>query len=139
MSLFPCSVCGVKPYGKLAVVYSAWFNAEGQRNAWKQRLDVSCAQQTLATVLANASDSSPDVVMCPACGKDASEDLDPIYLTLYLPKQPKREYALTTDAPCAAQLRLILQQGAAKLPDRNGGNGGDSPRVEDDDWKGFVS
>jgi hypothetical protein len=80
------------------------------------------------------SDDNPNVSACPACGSDASTDLDPIYLTLYLPKQDPREFALSTCGPCAVSLRGSLQQGAMRLPERNG----QSPKRSDDqgdvDW-----
>jgi hypothetical protein len=136
MSIFPCSVCGQKPVGKIATVYSAWFQADGGRVAWKQRLCASCVSSTLRDLLRSASDSSQDVAACPACGTDASSDLDPIYLTLYLPKQDPREYALTTCGVCAAQLRLTLIDGAARLPDRVGGQNGGSSQA--DDWAGVL-
>lgn len=57
--------------------------------------------------------------MCPSCGSDASQDLDPIYLTLYVPSQPARPFELTTCASCAAIIRAAAQTGATKLADRS--------------------
>jgi len=60
--------------------------------------------------------------------------LDPIYLNLYLPKQDAREFALTTCGSCAAKLRISLQQGATKLPNRDGQSRGDSSAEDATDW-----
>jgi hypothetical protein len=120
MSVYPCAGCGQRVPGRLASLYTAWFLADGSRTAWKQRLCASCVGSQLKPLLAAALEPSPDVTACPACGKDASNDLDPIYLTLYLPKQESREFALTTCASCAVKLRLRLQDRAERLPDRSG-------------------
>jgi hypothetical protein len=134
MSVYPCSVCGKRHSGRLASLYSAWFLADGGRTAWKQRVCAPCVRSTLANLLGNALASPQDVTVCPACGSESSNDLDPVYVTLYLPKQEAREYALTTCGPCAVQVRLKLQDGAQRLPDRNGGGAGSSRAAEDDDW-----
>lgn len=139
MSAFPCSVHGRKVDGRMASIYSAWFLANGERTAWKQRVCVDCVRSHLAPLLAHASEDSPDAVACPACGSDASEDLDPIYLTVYPPKQERREYALTTCAPCAVTLRLRLQERAERLPNRNGFNGTSKDTDEPDDWAGVLA
>jgi len=133
MSPFPCAGCGQQARGRLAAIYSAWYLADGSRTAWKQRLCAPCVMQRLRQLLLHAQDSTSAVTSCPACGIESSQDLDPIYMTLYLPKQESREYALTTDATCAARLRLLLQDGAQRLPDRNGGSGGGFNRGADDD------
>jgi DNA-directed RNA polymerase subunit RPC12/RpoP len=138
MSVYPCAVHGQRISGRLASLYSAWFLADGSRTAWKQRICANCVRSTLVELLAHAADSITDVVACPACGSDSSADLDPIYCTLYLPKQDPREYALSTCGPCAAKLRLRLQDGAQRLPDRNGGSAGGSSQAEDDSWAGIL-
>lgn len=118
LSRFPCSVCKTRNAGKLASAYWAWFRADGVRTAWKQRLCVECAQRELKQLLASATTSSLDVCRCPSCGADSSSDLDPIYLTIYVPKQEPSEWSLTTCASCAARVRITAQNGAEKLPDR---------------------
>lgn len=133
LSFHKCSVHGAKIEGKLATLYSAWFNADGGRTAWKQRICAPCVKETLAPLMRAATDASPDLTMCPACGTDSSSDLDPIYLTLYLPKQESREFALTTCASCAVTCRVSLQRGAEKLPDRQNVSNGTS-KSAGDEW-----
>jgi hypothetical protein len=132
MSVYPCAGCGQRVPGRLASIYSAWFLADGSRTAWKQRLCAPCVRSSLRNMLASAADSTSAVTACPACGSESASDLDPIYLTVYLPKRDPREFALTTCGPCAVRLRLSLQDRAERLPDRNGGDTGRSNRDEDD-------
>jgi hypothetical protein len=120
MSLKPCSFHGARIDGKLATLYSAWFRSDGERTAWKQSLCAPCVREVLAPMLKGVSDTSSDVSACPACGIDSSQDLDPIYLNLYLPRLDPKEYALPTCSSCAAKLRVSLQRGAMKLPNRDG-------------------
>jgi hypothetical protein len=134
MSAFPCSIHGHKVNGRLASLYSAWFTANGERSAWKQRICAPCAKQELARVLEHAAEENSAVTVCPACGSDSATDLDPIYLTLYVPKQEPKEFALTTCSTCAVTLRLRLQVGAEKLPNRDGFTSRNNSSDDDTDW-----
>jgi len=128
MSVFrPCSICEQKVPGKLASLYAAWFRADGTRVASKQRLCVGCLQAGYVELLRKVADESNDTDTCPSCGSSNTDDLDPIYLTLYLPKQPEREFELGMDSACAAKLRLVLQQGCEPLQDRTASGRGPSP------------
>jgi hypothetical protein len=118
VSIYPCSSCSLRRTGKLASVYSAWFNADGERVAWKQRLCAPCLMTLTDGFRDSLSRNSSDVTVCPICGQDSSTDLDPIYLTLYLPKREPVESALCTCASCAPSLRKLLQVGAHRLPNR---------------------
>lgn len=123
---FRCAGCGARPRSKLAQLYWAWFRADGVRTAWKQRLCVDCTIERLRTLLAHSQEESSDLTMCPSCGADASKDMDPIYLTLYVPKQERSDWSLTTCAPCAVSIRLAAQTGATRLEDRQENNSGAS-------------
>lgn len=139
MSVYPCAGCGQRVPGRLASLYSAWFIADGSRTAWKQRLCAPCVGRQLRSLLVSAQQATDFVTACPACGKDSSGDLDPIYLTLYLPKQESREFALTTDAACAAILRLSLQDRAERLPDRSLSNGDSAAPSDPDEWNAVLA
>lgn len=137
MSMYPCGRCGRRTPGRLASLYSAWFLADGRRTAWKQRVCVECVATGLRALLASAGEASDSLVMCPACGVDSSGSLDPIYLTVYLPKQEAREFALTTCASCAVTLRLSLQERAERLPDRE--QGFTRAEVGADEWLSVLA
>lgn len=117
-SKYPCGVCGTRQKGKLASAYWAWFNADNERYACKQRLCVDCVSEGFSQLLRSASEASPHVCMCPACGTDASADLDPIYLTLYVPGREQLTFDLTTCAVCAAMIRIRAQEGSERLENR---------------------
>ena len=121
MSFFPCSHCGQRAVGKLAAVYANWFNSEEQREAWRTRLCVACLTDLMGALKNAQYSDSGSLTVCPMCGEDSSQNLSGVYLTIYPPKQSEREYALTTCEPCAASLKLRLQEHADRLGDRGVG------------------
>jgi hypothetical protein len=68
-----------------------------------------------------------NVFGCVSCGADASEDSDPVYCTLYLPKKEPMEYAIQLCGACAAKLRVPISTNGDPLEDRGGGVRGPSP------------
>jgi len=132
VSAFPCSIHGQKVRGRLATLYNRWPNLDGTWSRWKQRLCVDCATALLVPLKAGMSAESLDRSVCPVCGKDSSADQSPIFLSVYLPKQEPREYALTTCVSCATSLQGSLRDGAIPLPDRGGfDSGARAPELED--------
>ncbi len=120
MSYFPCSNCGQRVVGKLASIYANWFEGE-EREAWRTRLCASCLTDLMGSLKAGESADSSMLTVCPMCGKDSSQNLSGVYLTIYPPKQPEREYALTTCGSCAITLRQLFTRAGDKLPNRNAG------------------
>ena len=140
MSIYPCSSCGQRPRGKIASVYSAWFDADGKREAWKQRFCAPCLTTLTDGFRDSLSQNTSDVTACPLCGVDASTNLDPIYLTLYLPKREPVESALCTCGSCAPNLRNLLRVGAQALANRQENSRGPHDGAPDSDpWEGFPS
>jgi len=118
VSFLPCSWCGQRERGKLAGVYTYWYEDGEKRVAYRCRSCVVCLTDLLGSLKASAMADSPNVCVCPSCGKDASTDLFGIFLTVYPPKQPEREYALTTCTSCASSLLERFRMGEL-LADRN--------------------
>lgn len=118
VSFLPCTQCGQRERGKLAGIYVYWYEGE-ERVAWKCRYCVHCLMDLLACLKASTTSESASLTICPSCGSDASVDLSGVFLTIYPPKQPEREYALTTCTSCANLLheRFVLGE---QLVDRNG-------------------
>jgi hypothetical protein len=139
VSVYPCSVCGQRKPGKLASAYWAWFLADGDRSAWKVRYCPGCAQASLLPLLQTLRDmgTTDNVFACVVCGSDASQDSDPIYLTLYLPSKEPTEYALQCDGACAAKLRIPITEYGSRLQDRGGLVRGPSPSTSVWDALGF--
>jgi hypothetical protein len=129
MSVYPCSMCRQRKPGKLASAYWAWFLGDGSRSAWKLRYCPGCAAENLAALLKelHAMGETSSVFACVSCGTDASQDSDPVYLTLYLPGRDPMEYALQLDGACAARLRIPITTHGERLPDRGGLVGGPPP------------
>lgn len=123
----PCAGCSQLVKGKLATVYSAWFNTQGEREAWKQRFCAPCLMQAMDALKALASENLSDLIVCVSCGANSSESINAIYLNVYLPKQEGREYALPMCDSCASSARELLQVNASKLPDRGNQSKGDDP------------
>jgi hypothetical protein len=120
MSFLPCSSHGQPIQGKLATVISWWFGASGKREAWRQRLCAPCLTTLVGSLKHGASATSSELIVCPCCGSPSQETLDGVFLNIYPPKQPEREYALTTCGSCASELRKLLQVGAEPMPERQG-------------------
>lgn len=129
MSVFPCGRCGQRVPGKLASVYWAWFDASGERQAWKELLCAPCVGTALRELLRKSQEASPNVAQCPACGSDSSADMDPIYATVYMPKMEPLELQLVTDAACAAKLRIPIVDSGRKLPNRRENEGPQAPHA----------
>lgn len=129
MSVYPCSMCRGRKPGKLATAYWAWFLSDGSRSAWRLRYCLECAAEHLSILFqpSQLSEEDSNVFACVSCGVDASEDSDPVYCTLYLPKKEPMEYALQLDGACATKLRSPISTHGERLPDRGGVVRGPSP------------
>jgi len=119
VSFQPCTQCGQRERGKLAGVYAYWYEDDERRTAYRCRYCAACLIQLLGSLKNGASADSSLLTVCPMCASDSSTNLDGIFLTIYPPKQPEREYALTTCVSCAAKLHSIFQAGEP-LADRVG-------------------
>jgi hypothetical protein len=115
MSLIPCDSCAKKVPEKLAQVTWAWYRADGQRVAFRQRLCTSCFCSNLLPL-----DKPVDfeALTCPSCGISTEHDMDPCYATTFLPGHGKHQYEIPTCPSCAVEVRSRAQQGAQKLEDR---------------------
>ena len=133
MSLFACSLDGLRHPGKLCTVYWAWFVADGSRVAYKQRL---CVPHYAQFVLPLEVEADTPTLTCPMCHASTVEDMDPTYATVCVPGAPKVNLDLPTCAPCAAHLRVRAQEGASKLPDREevAGSSLPTPLATGDAW-----
>jgi hypothetical protein len=118
VSFLPCTKCGQRERGKLAGIYAYWYAEDESRSAWRLRYCVVCLTELLASLKNGVSADSSLLTVCPMCGTDSSTNLSGIFLTIYPPKQPEREYALTTCVSCAEKLQTSFAMGDP-LQDRN--------------------
>jgi len=115
MSLIPCDFCGSRVPEKLAQATWAWYRADGQRVAWRQRLCTACYCQNLLPL---DKPTDFDAITCPACGVATDHDMDPVYATVYVPGSGKNSFEFPTCPACAVELRNRAQHGAVRLEDR---------------------
>lgn len=136
MSIRPCSLCNKRAKGKLASAYWSWFTAANERIAWRQLLCSPCLTSTFGPILRKSSTDSTGEATCPGCGGSLADDVDPVFLSLYLPKQEALEYELDTDAACAAEIRGSIVDHGERLANRQLEVRGPSPLAEDP-WAEF--
>lgn len=127
--LIPCSACGQKLPGKMANVTWAWWTAANERVAWRQKLCFDCFASNCAPLVADVQTAPLD---CPVCHSDAGENMDPCYLTAFLPGVGPVRAEMGTCAPCAVDIRNRAQAGAVKLDDRQSSFGGQVPGPQTD-------
>jgi hypothetical protein len=128
VSLYPCSACGQRSPGKLAQVYWAWVLVDGTRRSYKQRLCTTCYCMHVLPVAIAAADN---VVACPVCHMGTLDDMDPVYATIYLPRQDRQDAEMALCGKCAVEIRRRALVGAEQLVDREVGSGGPSPQPVD--------
>lgn len=138
MSRRPCNLCDKRIIGKLASAYWSWYTADNKRVAWRQLLCSQCLISTFGPTLRTSSADSTDISICLACGGALGDDLDLVFLTLYIPKQDQREYELNLDAACAAKIRLSIVDLAEPLANRGPELRGPSTPANDP-WSDFGS
>jgi len=126
--IIPCSFCGRTNVGKYSSATWAWVRADGVRVAWRQRLCVDCYCTNIA-VLDTAVREDP--LSCPACHTQAGDDMDPCYLTVFVPGVGPCRYEFATCGPDAAELRIRAQKGGTLLPDRPASSGGLDPSPQE--------
>ena len=125
-SIYPCSVCGERPPGKLASVFFAHYVLEGVREAYKQRLCAGCYIDRYAALFSSALD---DPSLCPSCHTKWGDDLDAVYASVYLPKQAGAEVPLPLCGACCSMLWPLVKEGSVRLEDRERQVGGSQPPI----------
>ena len=125
MSVYPCSRHGQRAPGKLASVYWAWFLADGERRAYRERLCIPCYAQFVVAIGIEAVEQ-PD--HCPICHTEVGRDADPIFATVYRPGAEPEETMWNTCGVCAVSARAPIVEGGIPLEDRTRGTLGEGPR-----------
>lgn len=115
MSLIPCDYCHKRVAEKLAQITTAWYRADGERTAYRQRLCTACF---CANILPLDKPMDFDALTCPACGISTDHDMDPVYCTAYVPGSGRMQFEWPTCPSCAVTVRGRAQEGGTKLEDR---------------------
>jgi hypothetical protein len=58
-------------------------------------------------------------VYCPGCGIDTEHDMEPVYVTAYIPGTGKYALELPLCGACAVEVRVRAQENAELLPERD--------------------
>lgn len=125
MSVYPCSRHGARAPGKLASVYWAWFLADGERRAYRERLCIPCFAQYVVAINIEA-ENAPE--SCPVCHASTAGDADPVFATVFRPGSDPEETIWNTCGVCAVEVRAPIVASGIPLEDRNLGTSGEGPR-----------
>ena len=120
-----CSYCGERQRQKTAQIYTWWYVGE-DRVAFKLHTCADCLVERWAKILQMSNSTSTDEPTCIGCGGSLEGDDSPVYLILYLPRQPERAYELDFDAACAARICADTSDFGKRLENR--GAEGRGPR-----------
>jgi hypothetical protein len=122
----PCSGCGQREPGKNANVTFAWFTTENRRVAYRLSLCMNCYVVNVHELDVKTETNG---VLCPTCGQDAGTDMDPCYITAYVPGYGKRQIEMPTCGVDAAELRAWFGDHGETLPDAGFGGQGPGPQT----------
>lgn len=116
MPLQPCSACQKRPSEKLSQVTWAWNPRPTERIAYRQKLCLACFTERFLAL----DKPIPEVgsIPCPACGIDTGNDMDPVYVTAFVPGIGKFRLELALCGADAVEVRVRAQENAELLPDR---------------------
>jgi hypothetical protein len=122
VSLLPCSVCKKRPRGRLATVYLAFFNGQA-RIGERGRFCGPCAGSLAEYVRELRPIPTEDETIewpetCPGCGISITDDFDPTYMTIYMPKSEAVQLVVPQCSACARVARETLRVGMDTIPDR---------------------
>lgn len=133
MSLYPCSMCEQRTPGKLCQATWAWWRADNTRVAYRQRLCVTCFAQHISPLEVQSREFT---LLCPVCGTNSEGDMDPVYLTVYVPTVGPVRLEMPCCGACAVELRVLAQRNATKLEDQSDSLGAAdrSPQTQVGPW-----
>ena len=132
MGLQPCSTCHEKQHGKYANTTVAWWRADNVRVAWRLRICLNCYIVNVAPLDQAAHENE---FACPVCHTEPGSDMDPTYITAFVPEVGKVTVEMATCAADAVKIRAWATDNGELLPDRAVGGQGPGPQREpDSDW-----
>jgi hypothetical protein len=124
MSLIPCDTCHQRVPEKLCQTTWAWYRADGERVAYRQRMCAACFCSRVLPM--DVELDYANGLTCPVCHISTDEDMDPCYATSFLPGRGKMSLELATCGACAVRVRASAQEGATKLEDKRVEGPGDT-------------
>lgn len=134
MSLQLCSSCHKRQPGKYANTTVAWWNAANKRLAYRLKVCVECFAERIEPIRLSLLENE---INCPYCHLDCTEDMDPCYITCFIPNFGKLQLEMGTCAVDAVVLRSWAVESGELLQDASVGGQGPSPQTpatSDDEW-----
>ena len=135
MSLQKCSGCQERKPGKYANVTVAWWNAENKRLAYRMRLCRDCYLEAINDVQINVHENE---FSCPYCHTEPGDDMNPTYITAFLPNYGKLQLECATCAQDSIILRSFAVEKGELLQDLEVGGLGPSPQTPPLDWNEWL-
>lgn len=117
MPRIACSYCHERQREKTAQIYQWWYAGE-DRIAYKMHSCAGCLVDRWKNLLATSNSTLTGEPTCIACGGGLEADDSTVYLNLYLPKQPERQFELDLCAPCAASILADTYEHGTRLENR---------------------
>jgi hypothetical protein len=136
VSLQKCSGCQERQPGKYANVTVAWWNAKNDRLAYRLKVCSVCWMTNLDELRLSVS---TDEFSCPYCHTNPGDDIDPTYVTAFIPNVGKLQLEMATCAVDAVQLRVWAQDHGERLGDNPVGGQGPSPQTPAPSWDEWLS
>jgi hypothetical protein len=129
-----CSYCGERQRVKPAQVYVWWYVGE-DRVSYKLLTCPECLGARWQKILQTSNLASTGPITCIGCGGLLETDDSTVYLNLYLPKQPERQFELDFDAPCAESIFGDISEYGTRLANRGAqGSGAGNLAPEPSPW-----
>ena len=135
MSLLKCSGCGERKPGKYANTTIAWWNESNRRLAYRMRLCKDCYGEAINDVQIAVHENE---FSCPYCHTEPGDDMDPTYITVFIPNYGKLQLECATCGNDAVILRSFAVEKGELLPDVEVGGQGPSPQTPPQDWDAFL-
>jgi hypothetical protein len=135
VSLQRCSGCQERKPGKYANTTVAWWNVANKRLAYRLKLCKDCYGETIEPVRLNNLENE---LSCPYCHTEPGDDMDPTYVTMFIPNFGKMQLELATCAADAVQLRSYGVEHGELLQDVGVGGLVPGPQTPVSDWDEYL-
>jgi hypothetical protein len=129
-----CSHCGRAPKGKLCTLFPARIAEGNVRVSYRVKLCMGCAVELKETMQLAMAETESEYIewpeSCPSCHAGMKDQMDTLWVTAFLPKQPKRQLTIALCTDCAPSAWARLTEGGVQLDSDNNGTAGAEPLFE---------
>lgn len=115
-NLQPCSACRKRPVEKLSQVTWAWNPEPTKRLAYRQKLCQACFIERV--LVYDKEVPQEGALSCAVCGGDVERDMEPVYVTAFVPGVGKWRLDIPLCGSDALGVRVAATENGELLPDR---------------------